>query len=1147
MKTRNITFILVSILLLGLWSGCTEEYDTLSVVNTEPKVPIQIRNEIQQVPTTRVNDEGFCDGDAVGLYVVNYSGDVPGTLQVEGNQADNVKYTYTEEGMKWTPEYDVYYQDKVTPVDIIGYYPYSSPESVDAYSFEVARDQSTDAANGQLGGYEASDFLWGKTEKIKPTSTVVNISFHHRMAGVLVELTEGTGFADGEWNSIEKDVLVTNTKRNATINLSTGEVVATGDIPTTGTVPHKSEGSFRAVIVPQSVASSASLFNITVDGTSYIFRKGEEFTYLSGKLHKFTIEVSKKSESGLEFKLLGESITAWESENITHDGSAREYVLIHVPSASKEREISALKAILESSGKDYTRIKNLKVTGQINQNDFYFMRDEMSMLQSINLKEVDVIENKIPDNAFEGKTTLVRFVFPENIEEIGTLAFHSTNLTGSLILPNSIRQLDYSAFRSVTSLNGTLSLPNSLETISDDVFYECSNLTGNLQIPESVEEIGNFAFHQCRSFTGELILPKGLKSIGGSAFYNCSGLSGDLTIPEGITSIPDAFAWCGFDGHLILPHNLIVIGDNAFNSCHFRGELNLPETVVSIGNAAFANNLFSGTLVLPSSLASLGSSAFAGCWRLTGTVEIPDGIIALPEGLFSWCSTLEGVVIPKSIEFIGENAFGECYYLNSITCRATNPPALSSSAFNGVAKDNFAVEVPEASVVDYITAPNWNEFKRITAHRDFSISRNLFRTLNAENSKTVILRALSGENWSVESKPDWVTVTPESGTGKTEVVITVNELAKGNGNREGEVVFLLDGKDYRTRTTVQQYDYEYGDGDVITNQTATKGGGVNIVFMGDCFDAKDISEGHYLNGINEAIGHFFAVEPYKSYRDYFNVYTVVGLSPDHGMGTVNTIREAKFGSQYTLGAGIAPDETTCFEYACKAPTVTEANIPQTVVVLIENSNEYGGVCWMWGDGSAIAICPMSEDDYPYDFRGLVQHEAGGHGFGKLGDEYIYHNAFLQSCNCSCCPLPHVEAFNAAKANGWYANLSLTGNMYNVPWSHLIFDEKYQNTVDIYEGGYMHTRGVFRSEATSCMNNNIPYFSAISREEIVKRIKRYAGEEYSFEKWKANDVALAVNDEEVETRSWKEFRNRIIRSKQQPPKFMGDKPKFKSNK
>ena len=51
---------------------------------------------------------------------------------------------------------------------------------------------------------------------------------------------------------------------------------------------------------------------------------------------------------------------------------------------------------------------------------------------------------------------------------------------------------------------------------------------------------------------------------------------------------------------------------------------------------------------------------------------------------------------------------------------------------------------------------------------------------------------------------------------------------------------------------------------------------------------------------------------------------------------------------------------------------------------------------------------------------------------------------------------------------------------------------------------MHSRGVFRSEQNSCMNNSIPYYSTISRESIVKRIKRYAGETFSFEDFVRND-------------------------------------------
>lgn len=1136
MKSKHL---LIGGILTVVLGACSYESDEMSVA-VDQSYPIQLFNEIEQVAITRVNDEGFCDGDGVGIYVVNYEEGLPGQLVTEGNQADNVRYVYDEANGKWIPDESVYFRDKNTHVDIIGYYPYGSLSSVDSYAFEVSKDQSTEAANGLLGGYEASDFLWGRAADIAPTTQRIAVKFQHRMAGVLVTLTEGTGFDAGEFGQLEKSVLVTNTIRKAVIDLSTGEVTPTGEVPTSGTIPYKRDGDFRAVVVPQTVAASTPLFSITVDGVPYVFRKSEPFSYVSGKLHKFTIEVSKKSASGLEFKLLGESITAWETDNVSHDATAREYIIVDCP------EPGTLKECITAAGKDYTKVKNLKVTGTIDQRDFEMMRTEMTALQSLNLREVEIAEygsyaaNEIPYSAFNGKSTLIRFIFPENITKIGGYSFYETNLSGSLIIPNGVTEIEHHAFCSCP-LNGTLTLSTSLVNIGASAFNLCLGLSGSLNLPASLEIVDEHAFSECSGFTGNLQLPDGLKELGMSAFSGCSGFTGSLTIPHDITKIEDScFSGCsGLNGQLNLPKDLTEIGENAFRSCKFRGSLQLPENLTIIGEQAFYSNLFSGELNLPQGLAVLGSEVFAYNSRLIGVVELPEDLISVSAGLFYKCSQLEGVVIPKNVEFIREHAFADCFQLNSIVCEAQNPPQLDASAFNGVAKDNFTVEVPEASVNSYSTAPGWMEFKRFAAHHDFSISRNLFRTLNASLAKTLVLRAPSGEAWSVESKPDWVTVEPMSGTGKVEVTVTVADQPKGAGYREGEVVFLLNGKDYRTRTKVEQYDYQYGDGEVLTVQTATKGAGVDLVFMGDCFDAKDIAEGKYLDAVNEAIGYFFAVEPYKSYRDYFNVYTVFGLSPDSGVGDVNTIRESKFGSAYALG-GITPDEQICFEYACKAPTVTEDRIGRTLITLIENTADYGGITYMWGDGSAIACCPMSEDVYPYDFRGLVQHEAGGHGFGKLGDEYIYHNEFIQTCTCICCP--HVEEFNANKSRGWYENLSLTGNMYDVPWSHLIFDPQYSNLVDIYEGGYMHMRGVFRSEPNSCMNNNIPYFSAISREAIVKRIKEYAGESYSFEEFKTLDV-LDASTAGDETRSFSSALEFAASNKQQHPVYMGDKPKF----
>lgn len=1160
--------------------SCMNDIDEGLRAPSEDAIPVELFNSINQVAATRVNDEGFCDGDGVGIYVVNHNGESAGEMLDKGNQADNVRYVYNESENKWVPDYPVYYYDKVTPVDIIGYYPYVSKiDKVNTYSFELQKDQSADMANGLMGGYEASDFLWGKAEKISPTSSRVNITFHHIMSGVQVELVEGAGFDDNEWSGLDKQVLVTNTIRKATIDLSNGMVTPIGEVPTTGTIPAPNGEQWRSVVVPQTVDAQKALFNITVDGTPYVFRKSEEFEYISGKLHKFTIEVSKKSASGLEFKLIGEAITAWESETITHDGAAREYVVVNVPKASSEENVSALKAAIEASGKDYTKIKNLKIIGEVNANDFYFMRDEMTALQSVNMKEVCIVAfrgwypaNEIPSSAFRGKSTLVRFVFPEGITKILDSAFYETNLSGALMLPNNITYIGYEAFAQCSSLT-SLNLPNKIEEIDALAFEGCSGFSNTLYLPSTLVSIGRRAFNGC-GFRGNLILPENLNYIGAGAFCGCGGLTGDLTIPKGVTALPfdnqlwgGTFAGCGFNGTLTLHDSITVIDKLTFSGCHFKGALVLPQELIKIGEMAFNNTTFSGTLIIPDNVQIIESSAFNGCGRLSGIVELPEDLLIVSDGAFAH-SSIEGVVINSNIEQIQGGAFANCLQLNSIVCKAKVPPTLDATAFVGVAKDNFVLEVPEASVADYALAPNWNEFKRIAAHREFSISRNLFRTLNAENSKTLILRAESGAAWSVESCPNWVTVSPSNGVGKTEITISVNEMSAGDvatfnvetyeswgsttsttyNGRAGEIVFLLDGKDYRTRTKVEQYDYQYGDGDVITNQTASAGNGVNIVFMGDCFDAQDIATGKYLDGINEAIEYFFAIEPYATYKEYFNVYTVFGLSTDSGIGTINTIREAKFGSQYGMQSvgSVGVNENICFEYACKSPTVTKENIHQTPIVLIENSYEYDGVTYMWDDGSAIALVPMSQDEYPYDFRGVLQHEVGGHAFGKLGDEYIYCNAFITACGkCGDASKPVRHAHSL----GWYKNLSLTGNIYDVAWSHLIFDEKYQNTVDIYEGGYMHTRGCFRSEQNSCMNNNIPYFSAISRQAIVERIMEYAGEEFSFEEWKANDKGIYTSDSyRVSTRS-ATTPNYVERSSglQQPPKFMGEKPNLNFNK
>ena len=1127
---KRVKHTLLYLLAVGamLLTGCSDDFFGDKTEQHDSN-RIQLSGDIDQLAVTRVNDNGFCNGDVMGVYIVDYEGNKPGTLKVNGNRGDNVRHTFDEPNYKWNSAYDLFWKDKHTHIDVYGYYPFANPESIEDYQFEVQKDQSKATENGEMGGYEASDFLWGKVSDVAPTTSVIRLPMAHRMSNARVTLIQGSGFAEGEWANLEKIVLTANVARKASINLSTGEIKTAGAVENTMTIPSRTNDEWRTIVVPQTVAAGTTLFSITIGGVPYKFTKNEAFTYVSGKMMNFGIKVDKQIGSGAyKLTLISESITPWENDQVSHDATAKEYIVINSTAGH-------LKEAIAAANKDYTKIKNLKITGEINAQDFYFMRDSMEYLAALNLKEVIIKggtqkltggyvgdypynDYEMPYEALRGMKTLNLIVLPDKLTKIGIAAFaDDQNLTGSLIIPEGVTEIEVGAFANCHAMNGSISFPSTLKYIGrkedrwwyGGTFARCG-FNSKLILPSNLECLKGNAFEECEGLYGELRLPEKLSELGENAFRGCKNFSGNLIIPQNLQKVPNnAFEYCGgMNGTLTLHDGVTAIGEYAFRGTHFRGEIKLPKNLVVLQNYAFAGCDFSGELKLPSSLKSIGRKVFGdtdgdgSCWRLMGIVEFPEGMQSIGEQAFYNCRSIEGLVFPESIETIQNSAFEGCYGINSIVCKSDMPANVLNNAFNGVAKDNFTLEVPESAISQYQAASGWKDFKRIAAHHELVCRPSVACALSTEHKLKLVINA-EGE-WKVASKPDWCEVSPASGNKKTEVTLTIKGMAKNADSRDGKVVFRLKDKDYTHECSVSQYGYEYGEDEWITLQKATKGnnGGINIVLLGDGFNAKDIASGKYLKDIKQEVEYFFGIEPYKTYRDYFNVYTAIPLSTESGVGTVNTIRYNRFNTTFTGGVGLKADYDEVFDYALGAPTVNKSNLNQTLIIMVPNSTDYGGICQMWEDGSAIAFCPQSTYGYPLDTRGVIQHEAGGHGFGKLGDEYIYHNAFIDFCDCTCCG--HVLEFNGAKSLGWFDNLELTGKMHSVGWSHLIFDDRYSDIVDIYEGGYMHNRGVFRSEPNSCMNNDIPYYSTISRESIVKRIKAYAGETYSFEDFVKND-------------------------------------------
>jgi hypothetical protein len=1136
--TKNISKISLFLLTFLCMQSCREDNPFGGATGTEKDI-IEISGQITQSASARVTETGFADGDAIGVYIVDYVNGQPGQLTGQGNHATNVKFTYDGVANVWEGTAKIYWTDDKTPVDGYSYYPFreviEDPKNVD---FSISARQDRQEETQLVTNYELSDFLWAKANKVAPGQTIA-LNHTHLMAGVEINLIPGTGFDEATWDEVEKNVLIEQIQPDAKIDLSTGTVTPGEGTPVTVVPYDKGNGTYRAVLIPQSKAAGEILFTLTVDKTSYQFKRENDMTFAGGKLHRFTIEVIQRLPEGdYDFKLTDEAVTAWDDDGISHTGTVREYVVVKSPEKGKLAEA------LQASGRDLDQLLNLKVVGEMNHQDFIDMRELLPNLEAINLQEVklrdaslqsgssdsypseNLEDDVLPSYAFYCCKSLKYIVYPKEMKKIGEYAFRGAGLVGALEIPEGVTYIATSAFNNWDAGEGahmylnSLKLPSTLEYIGETAFRN-NKFNCELILPEKLKEIGPYAFQECSYLYGTLNLPSGLEVLGNSAFGNLSRLTGPLVIPAGIKEV-SGLAGAGFSS-LVLPDGLEVIGQNALGgvgyggqfeifSSKISGELYVPETVRNIGIGAFAGLQITHAY-LPEGLSEIPRDLFRGCDKLMDTLKIPSTVKQIRSGAFEKCSRLTAIVLPEGLESIGGDnseyswfqfsTFGGCYALNLLRCDAKEPPLIIGDVFGDLPKNNFTVQVPAESVEKYRNAEGWKEFKRIAAYSNFVCRPQSANLLNKGHEYNIVLNA--DGNWKVKSIPGWCSISANSGFKKTELTVTIDELPDGQGNREDSIVFSLDGTEYTTCYYIKQYDSERKEDASYTLQAAKQGKGVNIVLLGDGYDAEDIADGTYQRDMEQAAEHFFGVEPFKTYRNYFNVYTVWAMSAESGIGTLNTLRDTKFDTQYgnfTYDSRIHCAADYAMSYVAEYSPVTKQEIKESLVILIPNSTMYDGVTYMYGDGSALALCPKSELDFPYDARGVIQHEACGHGFTKLADEYIYHRAWIQTCKCTCCA--HVADLQGMQASGWGQNLSLSGRYEDVPWYHLIHDARYNDIVDIYDGGYFHSDGVYRSEYNSVMNNNVPYLSTWSRELAVRRIKELAGETFSYEEFVAND-------------------------------------------
>ena len=280
------------------------------------------------------------------------------------------------------------------------------------------------------------------------------------------------------------------------------------------------------------------------------------------------------------------------------------------------------------------------------------------------------------------------------------------------------------------------------------------------------------------------------------------------------------------------------------------------------------------------------------------------------------------------------------------------------------------------------------------------------------------------------------------------------------------------------------------DGEIKTLQKHTKGPGFPIVITADGFSDRMIADGYFDKVVDIAIESFFKEEPYYTFRDYFDVYSIVAVSKNE-LIAYDLAFESTF-SDWGPSYGIEINSRKVNEYIKKVPGVEDV-LSSAVGLLLVNKNNgcVGPFAYMYDTDYALAVVGAGERD-------AVPHEAGGHGFGKLVDEYYSPSRVFDG-----------DLHEEYHQRGWYLNADDTNDPTRVLWKDFLNDTYYKNEgIGIYQGAYY--SNWYKSSQQSIMNGMTNGFNAPSRWAIYQRIKKLAGEEYSFEDFLAYDKNRTKN-------------------------------------
>ena len=243
----------------------------------------------------------------------------------------------------------------------------------------------------------------------------------------------------------------------------------------------------------------------------------------------------------------------------------------------------------------------------------------------------------------------------------------------------------------------------------------------------------------------------------------------------------------------------------------------------------------------------------------------------------------------------------------------------------------------------------------------------------------------------------------------------------------------------------------------------------SLVILGDGYTAAELPK--FRAHVDKHLNVLWSIEPFRSYRNYINVYAVEIASPVSGITCDPAHRERRdtpLGLNYSDGCtnpnarGIVLPQERAQQYAALATPHFDQ------ILVIANTDTYGGI------GGRVATTSGGNSLGPL----ITPHELG-HSLGGLQDEYTYRERGVRG-----------PAYTRAEPASVHHTLLTEEQMRTQQrkwWRWLGEESESGGVIGRYEGGMYHSADVFRPSRHSMMISLGYYFDQVSREEMVKRI------------------------------------------------------------